>query len=68
MPIMSDCITKPCVRCDTGSLSATKARKGSIEMLIDASRTQSRLAAISRLVDVGMTKSAIDARTAPVRK
>jgi hypothetical protein len=68
MPIMSDCITNPDVRCDSSSLSATNARNGSIEMLIDASRTQSSVAAIHRLLDVGITKSAIEARMAPVRK
>ena len=68
MPMNSDCMTKPFVRCDVSSLSATKARNGSIDMLIEASSTQSRLAAIQREVDVGMTNRAIEARIAPVRK
>ena len=68
MPMNSDCMTKPAVRCDVFSLSATKARNGSIEMLIEASSTQSRLAAIQSELDVGMTNRAIDARIAPVRK
>ena len=68
MPMNSDCITKPAVRCDASSLSATNARNGSIEMLIDASRIQSSAAAIQSVLDVGMKKSAIDARIAPVRK
>ena len=68
MPMKSDCITKPDVRCSGGSLSATNARNGSIEMLIDASSTHSRLAAIHSVVDIGMMKSASEARMAPVRK
>src|SRR5262249_34853824 len=67
-PMKNDCITKPAVRCDASSLSATNARNGSIEMLIDASRIQRRVAAIQSAVDVGMMKSAIEARIAPVRK
>jgi len=67
-PMNSDCITKPAVRCEVSSLSATKARNGSIDTLIDASSTQRRLAAIHNEVDVGMMNSAIDARIAPVRK
>jgi len=62
------CITNPAVRWDTASLSATNARNGSIEMLMDASRIQSSVAAIHSALDVGMTNSAIDARMAPVRK
>jgi hypothetical protein len=50
------------------SLSATKARKGSIEMLMEASSTQRNVAAIHRVVDVGMMNSAMEARIAPVRK
>ena len=49
-------------------MSATNARKGSIEMLIDASRIHSSVAAIQRPRESGMKKSAIDARMAPVRK
>ena len=67
-PMKNDCITKPAVRWLTSSLSATKARNGSMEMLIDASRIQSSVAAIQRLLDVGMKKSATEASTAPVRK
>jgi hypothetical protein len=67
-PMKNDCITKPAVRCWTLSLSATKARNGSIEMLMEASRIQSRLAAIHSEVEVGMKKSATEARIAPVRK
>jgi hypothetical protein len=64
----NDCMTKPVVRCDTGSLSATNARNGSIEMLIDASRIHSRPAAIHSVEEVGMKNSAVDARIAPTRK
>ena len=67
-PMNSDCITKPAVRCEVFSLSATNARNGSIETLIDASSTHSRLAAIQSVVDVGMMNSAIDAKIAPTRK
>jgi hypothetical protein len=63
-----DCITNPAVRCDASSLSATNARNGSIEMLMDASRIQRSAAAIHRVLDVGMMNSAIEARIAPVRK
>ena len=49
-------------------MSATKARNGSIEMLIEASSIQSRPAAIHSALDVGIRKSAIEARMAPVRK
>ncbi len=64
----NDCITNPAVRWDTSSLSATKARNGSIEMLIEASSIQRRPAAIHSALDVGIRKSAIEARMAPVRK
>jgi hypothetical protein len=68
MPMKSDCITKPAVRCVTSSLSATKARNGSIETLIDASSTQSSPAAIQSVPEVGMKNRAIEARIAPTRK
>ena len=45
-PMKKLCIAKPMPRCSSGSLSATKARNGSIEMLIEASSTQSRPAAM----------------------
>ena len=67
-PMKNDCITNPVVRWDTASLSATNARNGSIEMLMDASSIQSSVAAIHSALEVGMTNSAIDASTAPVRK
>src|SRR6185436_12811165 len=67
-PMNKDCMTKPVVRCLTSSLSATNARKGSMEMLIDASSTHRRLAAIQSDDDVGMKNSAIEARIAPVKK
>ncbi len=67
-PMKKLCMTKPVVRCSTGSLSATKARNGSIVMLIEASRIQSSPAAIHTVDESGMKKSATLARIAPTRK
>jgi hypothetical protein len=67
-PMNSDCMTNPEVRCGPSSLSATKARNGSIDTLMLASSTQSSEAAMSTEVLVGITNRATDARTAPVRK
>src|SRR5260221_2461817 len=68
MPMNSDCITKPDVRCETSSLSATNARNGSIETLMEASRTQSSVAAIQSVLDKRIMMSAADARIAHVSK
>jgi hypothetical protein len=68
MPMKNDCMTKPAVRWSVSSLSATKARNGSIETLIEASRIQSSPAAIQRSPESGMKKRATLARMAPVRK
>ena len=46
MPMIRVWITNPKERCDSGSLSATKARKGSIDTLMEASKIQSAPAAI----------------------
>ena len=46
MPMIRVWTTKPKERCDSGSLSATKARKGSIETLMEASKIQRAPAAI----------------------
>ena len=67
-PMKRLCIAKPRVRSAGGSRSATNARNGSMEMLIDASRIHSRPAAIHSALDVGMTISAIELRIAPTRK
>ncbi len=67
-PMKSDCITKPAVRWPASSLSATKARNGSMLTLMDASRIQSSPAAIHSALEVGMKKSATTARMAPTRK
>src|ERR1041384_3776139 len=52
------CITNPTVRWLTLSLSATNALKGSMLMLILASRIHRRLAAIQSAVESGMKKRA----------
>ncbi len=67
-PMKNDCITNPVVRWSAFSLSATKARNGSMLTLILASKIQSSPAAIHRLEDVGMKKRATLARIAPTRK
>src|SRR5262245_30320170 len=61
-PMKRLCIAKPRVRCSDGSRSATKARNGSIEMLIDASRIQSRPAAIQSALEFGIAISASELR------
>src|SRR5215471_14297415 len=67
-PMKRLCIANPVTRCCAGRLSPTNARNGSIEMLIDASMIHSIPAATQREGEFGMATSAIDARTAPVRK
>src|SRR6185312_4943228 len=62
------CMANPAVLCEDGNLSPTKARKGSIEMLMDASNTHNKTAAIQSMVDCGIRNSAIDASTAPMKK
>ena len=51
-----------------GSWSPTKARNGSIEMLIDASSIHSMPAAIHSAGEFGITNSASVVSTAPTRK
>src|SRR5690606_17020859 len=46
IPIINVCTTKPYERWESGSLSATKALKGSIEILMDASKIHKNPAAI----------------------
>ncbi len=67
-PMKNDCMTNPAVRWLVFSLSATKARNGSIETLIEPSSTQSSTAATHSTGEVGMKKSAIEAKIAPIRK
>jgi len=67
-PINRLCMAKPRVRCCSGSRSATKARKGSMLMLIEASRTHSKPAAIHSAEQCGMRMSAAELSRAPVRK
>src|SRR6476661_3436141 len=61
-------MAKPVVRCEEGSLSPTKARNGSIDILIDASNTQSSMAAIHNAYEFGIKNKAKDARIAPAKK
>ena len=67
-PMNRLCIEKPAERCSSDNLSATKARKGSMLMLIDASRIQSSPAAIQTALAFGMAMSASELRIAPVKK
>ena len=61
-------MANPRVRCSEETLSPTKALKGSIEMLIDASITHNMPAAIHSAGELGIKTSAIDANMAPARK
>jgi hypothetical protein len=62
------CMANPVVRCAEGRLSPTKARNGSIEMLMEASMIHSMPAATHRTGEFGMTTRASEARMAPPRK
>ena len=68
VPMRKLCIAKPVVRCSEGRLSPTKARNGSIEMLMEASMIQSIPAATQSAGEFGIASSASDARMAPPRK
>ena len=68
VPMKKLCIANPVIRCDAGRLSPTKARNGSIEMLMEASMIQSMPAAIQSAGECGMTRSASEARIAPTKK
>ena len=57
---------KPLERCDSGSLSATKARKGSILMFIEESKTHNKPAATHKTGECGIKNNVIDAKTAPI--
>jgi hypothetical protein len=67
-PMKSACMAKPRVRCSGGRRSATKARKGSMLMLMDASITQRSPAAIHSADTLGIATSAPEASRAPTRK
>src|SRR5829696_6144319 len=67
-PMNRLCVANPRVRSAGGSRSATNARNGSIEMLIDASKIHSNPAAIQSVLDVGIASSASELRIAPTRK
>jgi len=67
-PIKKLCMAKPIPRWTSGTLSATKARKGSMEMLMEASRIHSNPAAIHNAPQLGITTSASELRIAPTRK
>ena len=67
-PMNRLCMAKPRVRCSSGSRSATKARNGSMLMLMDESSIQSRPAAIHRVEERGMRMRAHELRMAPTRK
>jgi hypothetical protein len=62
------CIAKPRVRCSSAAGPATNARKGSMLMLIEASRIHSRPAAIHSADEFGISSSAAELRIAPTRK
>ncbi len=61
-------MAKPRVHCSSGSMSATKARNGSMLTLMEASSIQSRPAAIQSAVALGIRRRASELRMAPVRK
>src|SRR5262249_60463920 len=67
-PMKRACMANPRVRCLGGTRSATKARKGSMLMLMEASITQSSPAAIQSVDTLGMAASAKDASSAPAKK
>ncbi len=61
-------MAKPLFLCSFGSMSPTKARKGSMLTLTEASRIQRSPAAIHSALEFGMARSARLAATAPPRK
>ena len=68
IPIKKLCIAKPNVRWFSGKLSPTKARKGSIEMLIDESMIHNVPMATQSVGELGIIKSAIADKMAPTKK
>ena len=67
-PIKNDCVAKPVVCCSAGSMSPTKARKGSMLILMLASIIQSIPPAIQSAGELGIMSMASDAMMAPTRK
>jgi len=62
------CIENPMVLCSDGSISPTKALKGSMEIFIEASIIHSIPAAIQRTGEFGIISKASEARIAPDKK
>ena len=67
-PIKKVYAAKPAVRCESGSLSPTKARNGSMDILMDASNTHNNVAAIHNTPDCGIKNNAMAENTAPIKK
>ena len=67
-PIRILWVVKPMSRCSLGNLSATSARNGSMEILIEASRIHNMPAAIHKDEEEGIQKSAKQESTAPKKK
>src|SRR6516162_7952255 len=67
-PMKRLCMAKPCVRCSSGSRSATNARNGSMLTLIEESRIHSNPAATHSVDERGIKINAHELRIAPVRK
>ena len=67
-PIKKVCMAKPLVRCFSGSMSPTKARKGSMETLMLASMIHNMPAANHRYGEFGMMIRQTEAMIAPTRK
>ena len=59
---------KPNVRCFTGSLSATNARKGSILIFIEESIIHSNPAAIQSVEEFGIKNKQKELSIAPIKK
>ena len=58
-------MAKPIVRCSEGRLSPTKARKGSIATLKEASIIHNIPTAIQSMAELGIINKAIQAKIAP---
>ena len=61
-------MAKPVVRCEGGSISPTKALKGSMLMLIEASIIQSVPTAIHKIYALGIKHNPMEASMAPSAK
>ena len=67
-PIKKLCMANPIVRCSEGRLSPTKARNGSMEILMEASIIHNMPAAIHSAGELGMTNNASVVKMAPMVK